>query len=1232
VHSRFCHHIFIHSIEAFVSKRNKYTLIATCILATLLLFSATILPMIVRSKAVAAIEEATGRKAHIQSVSINPLTLTVAVKGFAIDEKEGTPLVGFSQVRASLALASIYKRALILSYVTIDTPAFSFARTGPNRFSFSDILDRQKKTPTQDKKGEFLFSINNISVTNGSLDFDDRAVPGGRKHTIRALNIAIPFISNIPYLAEKYTDPRISAVVNGAPFSFAGKLKPLSKSLETSVRVDLKQLSLPEYVAYSPVPPPADLVSGTLTVDMDVNYRISADRKPELTAKGVIRLDGIGVNMKNGQPLAKLPSLEVKASRLEVFARLFEFEAITIDGLEMYVNRDSKGEWMYSRLLPPAKADVKPEDSSAQKSEAGKDEKQPVIQVSSLAFKNGTVHFSDALPKGGFKTALSEIDFTVKNFSTAPGKAADYDLSLLLDSDAAFNADGTFSVRPLTATSSAELTGLNIERGWPYLANYLTAPVKGTLGLSADAAFNTADGLTIEHGGLSLKGLSARYGVKDGFNLALLQVKDASFHQKENRLVIGDVRLSKGNMSLSRETDGTISLLSLVAKQPASPSSAPVKAVPLSSEKANNKIAAAASKTVKPLTYRLKRFQLDAFNLAFTDKSREDEPHFTLRNTTLSLSNLNGPKFTPAAVRFSSTFGKDALLKASGDITPLPFRYKGSVSVGRLPIRDFEAYFPDTLNFSVIGGNVDTTMNLDIAMKDGKPGGSFNGSAGVRAFHSVDAVDEEDLLKWESLQFDEIKGSLEPFSLSIHEVALNDIYSRIVVRKDGSLNLQNLVEKKEAPAQAAPLPVTAAPETPATAAQKPATALPSAPAQRQISVGSITVQNGTISFTDNHLPQTFNSTFFNLGGRVSGLSSEESKFADVDLRGNLENHSPMQISGRLNPLRDDLFVDLKLSFRDIDLSPITPYSGTYLGYTVDKGKLFLDLKYLIDKKQLNSENKIFIDQFTFGKKVESEKATNLPVRLAVALLKDRKGEIHLDLPVTGRTDDPKLSIWGLIGQVLKNILVKAATSPFALLSSMMGSGQDFSVIQFEVGSGNLPAEEEQKLLQLAKALADRPGLKVEIKGFVDKAKDPEGYRQELLSRKVRNEKFLFLVKEQLNKEGDSAETVQVSADEYSKYLKAVYKKERFPKPRNAIGLVKDLSDNEMKKLIIANTVVGDNELQHLARERSAAVMNYMIIKGGLPPERLFQKNDDIYKAPEKDAISRNRVEFNAIAQ
>ncbi len=350
----------------------------------------------------------------------------------------------------------------------------------------------------------------------------------------------------------------------------------------------------------------------------------------------------------------------------------------------------------------------------------------------------------------------------------------------------------------------------------------------------------------------------------------------------------------------------------------------------------------------------------------------------------------------------------------------------------------------------------------------------------------------------------------------------------------------------------------------------------------------------------------------------------------MDLRGALENHSPLQITGQINPLRNDLFVDLKVAFRDIELSPVTPYSGTYLGYTVEKGKLYLDLKYRIDKKQLDSENKVFIDQFTFGEKVDSDKATSLPVKLGLALLKDRKGEIHLDLPVNGRTDDPKFSIWGVVWQVVKNLLVKAVTSPFALLSSMFGGGEDFSAVSFANGTSTLPQAEEQKLSTLAKVLLDRPALKVELKGYVDREKDTEAYRRELLERKLKNEKYLALGREGTLKEGEKADTITITPQDYPLYLAAVYRKENFPKPRNVLGIVKELPPDEMRKLIIANTVIGEAELQTLARERAAAVKNHLVSTGAVPAERIFLKNDDVFKAPAKDG-SRSRVELNAIA-
>lgn len=1217
-----------------MSKRKKIVLIVTGIVAALLLFTVTILPVIVKSNVVKAIEEATGRKAHIAKVTINPFTLSVKVTGFAIEGKGGAPFVSVGELRGSLGLASIFKRALILTEITIDKPAISFTRLAANSYNFNDVIDRLKAKPKQEPKGEFRFSINNISLTNGSVDFDDRAVEGGGRHTVRNLKITVPFISNIPYLVERYTDPHISAVVNGAPFSFSGKVKPLSKSMETAVRIDLKQLDLPRYVAYSPLKPPADLTSGRLTVDTEVTYRISSDRKPSLGIKGVFRLDGVGVNLKDGRPLLKLPMFQVKASDLELFARRFLFDAITVEGLELFVSRDGKGTWMYSQLLPPpAKGEKKPEPAPEKQTGTTVKEGMPLVQVASFGFTNGAVHVSDALPRGGFKGEATQIDLSVKNFSTAQDKSAEYDLSLLLDNEATLNVAGTFSLTPLTATASTELSDFRLQRGWPYLSPFLTAPVKGTIDVAAETSYSKDKGLVVEEGTFLATGLSARYGDREGFDLARLEVNGAGFRQKENAADVAEIRLSRGNISLSREADGSISILSLLKKSKGTPAqSAGAPARPAAQRTAGRQ------QPAPPYSFRLKRFQVERFNAALTDKTREGKPRFTLRNTSLTLANLTAPKFKPAALRFSSIFNKSTPLKAQGTLTPQPFRYRGSVNVGRLPLRDFEAYFPSNINVFVMDGFADTDMKVDIALKDGKPTGSFKGSAGIRSFYAIDTVAEEDLLRWESLQLDDIQGNLEPFSLSLRDIALNGVYSRIIVHPDGTLNLQNLVAKpkKEAAAAPPPAPVAAAappatPATTATTAAAPAQPQP-APAKQQIQIGAVTIQDGTLSFTDNHLPQHFSTTFYNLGGRVSGLSSEESKFADVDLRGNLENHSPLQITGQINPLRDDLFVDLKISFRDIELSPVTPYSGTYLGYTVEKGKLFLDLKYRIDKKQLNSENKIFIDQFTFGEKVESDKATKLPVKLGVALLKDRKGEIHLDVPVTGRTDDPKFSIWKLVFQVLKNLMVKAVTSPFALLSSMFGGGHDFSAVQFGYGTSTLTPQEVDKLNTLSKVLLDRPALKVELKGYVDRERDSEGYRRELLDRKIRNEKFMTLGKERKLAAGESVDTIKVTPEEYPKYLATVYKKEKFPKPRNILGFVKDIPPDEMKKLIITNTVVGVPELQTLASERVVAVKNQLVNNGKVPAERVFQQNDDPFKAPEKETMPRSRVELNAIAQ
>ncbi|WP_269078671.1 DUF748 domain-containing protein [Geobacter pickeringii] len=825
-----------------------------------------------------------------------------------------------------------------------------------------------------------------------------------------------------------------------------------------------------------------------------------------------------------------------------------------------------------------------------------------------MKLTNGRLAVADAVPPGGFRTEVRDIAFALTGFSTRPGKRSAYTLALASARGEKGSAAGDLSLAPLAATSRLEFDGIPLDAYYPYLAGILTAPVKGTLALSADLAL--ADGaLSAEKGRVRLRELAVPFGPREGARIARLDLEGGRYSQKENVAEVATIACAGGDIRFSRDEGGALSPLALL--KPAGGG-------------AKRGGGAAAKSAGAPLRYRIGAVTGSGLAVTFTDRKMVGNPAFSLRRIEFGLKNITGPKMAAMPFRLAAGYGAGGSIGGSGSLVPDPLAVKGELTLRRIPLTDFEAYIPETVTVIPVDGSLDTRLTYALAKRGERLGGSFAGSLGIRSFHCLDA-EGDDLLKWESLQIDKISGVVEPFALRIGEVSLAKFYSKIVIDPDGRLNLQKLTTS-DAPAGEAPS--SPQPAVAPSGAAPPATPPPAGP-RRQVVVDTVTFQDGTLNFTDRHLKKEYTTTLYNVGGRVSGLSSEESRFADVDLRGNLENLSPLQITGKINPLRDSLYADLKVGFTDIELSPFTPYSGTYVGYTIARGKVSFDLAYKIENRQLSSENKVFVDQLTFGDKVESDKATNLPVRLAVALLKDRKGEIHLDLPVTGRTDDPEFSVWRVVWQILKNLLVKAATSPFALMEAAFGGKEDFSAIRFTPGSASLAPAEREKLAKLAQAIGERPSLKVDIKGYADRERDPEGYRAELLTRKMKAERFLELVKEKRTKPGETAEGVTIEPAEQSRLLKAVYKKEKFPKPRNILGLVKDLPDDEMRKLILANTVAGEKELRGLADERAATVKGFLVEQGKVEPARLFLKAEDIFKVPAREGTPASRVEFGA---
>ncbi|OIP32549.1 MAG: hypothetical protein AUK27_12890 [Deltaproteobacteria bacterium CG2_30_66_27] len=611
----------------------------------------------------------------------------------------------------------------------------------------------------------------------------------------------------------------------------------------------------------------------------------------------------------------------------------------------------------------------------------------------------------------------------------------------------------------------------------------------------------------------------------------------------------------------------------------------------------------------------IEAIRLSGGKVRFRDRTTDPPIDLSLDRLHLAADNVRTEKNRKALLSFSTRVHRTGGVSLDGVVSVDPPSMAAKIRAKGIPISPVQPYFTDKVKILVTRGAVSAEGDLSVdATKGGPTRVGYKGKVSVNGFSSVDKERGEEFLKFATLHLGGIDAGNAPRKVSIRGIALSDFFSRIVVNPDATLNVRGIIAKAAtAGDNAAAKAVTASPVETAE------------PVAIPVRIETVTLQGGTILFSDRYVKPNYTASLVEIGGRVSGLSSEESLQADVDLRGKLGNAAPLEIRGKINPLAKNLFVDLKVDFREMDLSMLSPYAGRYAGYGIRKGRLALELKYHIEKKKLEAENKVFLDQFTFGEAVDSPDATKLPVRLAIALLTDRKGEIHLDLPVTGQIDDPKFSVWGVVWQIVKNLLVKAATSPFALLGAIFGGGEELAYLEFDPGTIDLPGTAEAKIGSLARILVERPGLRLEIEGHVDVERDSEGWRRLLFRRKVAARKVRELVRS--GQAVPALDNVPVDAAEYPKYLAQAYREEKFPKPRNFLGMAKDLPVAEMEKLMLTHIPVTNDDLRQIALQRASSVKERLIRAGKVEPGRIFLVEPKTLPPERKGKLRDSRVDF-----
>ncbi len=557
------------------------------------------------------------------------------------------------------------------------------------------------------------------------------------------------------------------------------------------------------------------------------------------------------------------------------------------------------------------------------------------------------------------------------------------------------------------------------------------------------------------------------------------------------------------------------------------------------------------------------------------------------------------PALVPVAPEAAPASGT---LRFSGLATASPFTLRGKLDAQDLPAQIAGNYLPARVNAEVLRAQASATGNLAVNMEAAGPSVHFDGQARLNHFMADTLVPRERLLGWNSLELGALRidhtprpGRAPATTVDVGQAALRDFYARVVLDPNAKLNLAqvfNPMPSRGAAAPAAPVAGTAAAKA--------------AGSDLRIAVGGITLAGGRVDYTDHFVKPNYSTSLSGVEGSIGAFSSANPKPAPVDLRGTAESTAPVTLSGMVNPLTKPPVLDLRGKMSGLQLAPLSPYSGRYAGYNIKRGVLSMDVHYTVNPSgQLKADNQLVLNQLTFGSRVDSPEATKLPVLLAVDLLKDSRGNIALNIPISGSLNDPEFSLGAVITKAVVNLIARAITAPFSLLGHMFAgdaTAEQLSHIAFIPGTAELRPGETVKLQDIAKALLAKPQLILTITGEADPDAERAAYRQAHLDQQL-----LAAWKRDLPRAEAyaNAKTQTVPPAERAKALATVYRQTPLPdKPRDALGLPKTLPEDAMQRLLLQNIAASDDRMQALAMQR-AVTLRAALETLGVPGARQF---------------------------
>jgi uncharacterized protein involved in outer membrane biogenesis len=892
-----------------------------------------------------------------------------------------------------------------------------------------------------------------------------------------------------------------------------------------------------------------------------------------------LRIAGLEIRETDQAPMVGFEEFFVNFQAVSLFRLAYVFDAIRLTMPYVSLKVAPNGHLNLLDLVPPdAPADQPPPDKTPEQPGA-----IPAVQIGVFEIAQGIVEFRDESKPKPVAIDIVPIGIVLKNFHTKPGGDNTYSFAAELGKGEVLDWKGTITLEPIRSEGTLALSGVKIPTIFQYVQSQFnfdipTGSIDAKVPYRFDMGASPMD-FTVSEAFLHLGdvGLVEKGDLDPVISVPSFGIDGIQFDLRQHKAAIGSISLANASDWIWLNPDKSLNLQALFA--PVESGSAAEKPTPTALPKE-------PVKEPLPWSVAVKDVQIKNHTIRFEDRSLPSTMQAKVVIKSARSHDLAWPMKGPIPLTVDQTINDTGTFTLDGQMVLAPFQADFTLALKNLGLAPFEPYLAQATRVGIDDGSLDIDGSFHLAVEHPKaPLMTFRGNLGVKSLALVNREEGLPVASWRHLLLKQIALTVDPTTVALDEVGLDQLRVQLAVQSDGTMNLAHLVKvQKETEAKPAPTPSQSSGKS------KPAP---------EITIKTVKLMKGAVTFQDDSITPTVRTGLEELTGTVKGLSSKQVAKADVDLSGKLGRVAPLRIVGKINPLSEDAFTDLSVKFDNIDLTTAGPYSGKYVGYPIRKGKLFLDLTYKVSQHELEAENKVLIDQLGFGEKTESPDATSLPVPLVVALLKDRKGQIAIDLPVRGNLKDPDFKYGKLLLNTVLNLLGKAVTSPFALIGSLVGgSGEELHAIEFAPGRSDLSEAEAKKLTTLVAVLTERPALSLDVAGMADKQVDARVLAEDQFLERLRQFKL-----EEAGKPTGKEPAPVLSPEDESRLTTAWYAKQ-FP-PTAGQPDAPPPSVGDMKTRLLQAITIEEGALRLLAQHRAERIREWLTQQGQIEEARVF---------------------------